>query len=66
MFLNVYMSCDNYSVNNVTHEYIECVEYTEQLNNESDYLGFVCCMILIIVLRGWMQKQVSDFIDRNN
>ena len=37
------MPCDNYSINNVTHEYIECVEYVEQLYNESECLGFVYC-----------------------
>ena len=43
LLLNVYFPCDNYSNNIIADEYIECIDYIEQLFNMSDCNSFICC-----------------------
>ncbi len=68
MLLNVYLPCDNYSNNDVTQEYRECIEYIETLHNSSDCEAFICCgdYNTSFERHNAQTDHLSNFILRNN
>ncbi len=68
MLLNVYLPCDNYSNNNVSNQYVNCIECIESMFNMSECNSFICCgdYNTSFQRNNAQSRYLSDFVNRNN
>ena len=66
--LNIYFPCDNYSNNDVSNRYVDCMDYIESVINVSNCNSFICCgdWNTNIERYNTPTKYVCDFISRNH
>ena len=68
LLLNIYFPCDNYSNNDVSNQYVDCIDCIESVINVSNCNSFICCgdWNTSFQRNNAQAKYLCDFISRNN